>query len=84
MGGKVLNVAGAEVSVDIVVGDLFEVIDSSGDGLAEQDEDGIRYTFEVIAVGDSKTLKLVLKPKVFLPGIRSRRYLEKRLPPRQD
>ncbi len=72
MGGKVINVAGVNASVEIKVTDLLDVYDYSTDGLEDRrDEKLFVYRFDQIPVGEEKTIYLTGRPTALHPGARA-------------
>ena len=69
MGGKVLNIAGLDVSLEITPSELFAIDDMTEDGLATGSlADSLLYSYDVLPVGEERTVQLIGRPLLNLPG----------------
>ena len=68
MGGKVVNVSGLDVDLELNMSSLFQDTDHSSQGL-ESDRDGsLTYHYDLLPVGERRTVFVRGKPVVYLPG----------------
>ena len=72
MGGKVINVAGVNASLDIEVTGLLDLDEYTTDGLDEASRNTrLVYRYDQIPVGEAKTIYLRGRPTALLPGERA-------------
>ena len=71
MGGKVINVAGVNASLEIETTGLFEVEQHTTEGLKSSRSGSLVYHWDQIPVGESKTVYLRGRPTALLPGKRA-------------
>ena len=71
MGGKVINVAGVNASLEIETTGLFEVKQHTTEGLKSSRGGSLAYHWDQIPVGESKTVYLRGRPTALLPGKRA-------------
>ena len=71
MGGKVINVAGVNASLEIETTGLFEVEQHTTGGLKSSRGGSLVYHWDQIPVGESKTVYLRGRPTALLPGKRA-------------
>ena len=71
MGGKVINVAGVNASLEIKTTGLFEVEQHTTEDLKSSRGGSLVYHWDQIPVGESKTVYLRGRPTALLPGKRA-------------
>ena len=71
MGGKVINVAGVNASLEIEVTGLLDLDEYSTDGLWVRRDRQLVYRYDQIPVGEAKTIHLRGRPTALLPGERA-------------
>ena len=71
MGGKVINVAGVNASLEIETTGLFEVEQHTTEDLESSRGGSLVYHWDQIPVGEHKTVYLRGRPTAFLPGKRA-------------
>ena len=71
MGGKVINVAGVNASLEIETTGLFEIEQHTTEGLKSSRGGSLVYHWDQIPVGESKTVYLRGRPTALLPGKRA-------------
>ena len=71
MGGKVINVAGVNASLEIGTTGLFKVEQHTTEGLKSSRGGRLVYHWDQIPVGESKTVHLRGRPTALLPGKRA-------------
>ena len=71
MGGKVINVAGVNASLEIKPTGLFEVEQHTTEGLKSSRGGSLVYHWDQIPVGENKTVYLRGRPTALLPGKRA-------------
>ena len=71
MGGKVINVAGVNASLEIETTGLFAVEQHTTEGLKSSRGGSLAYHWDQIPVGESKTVYLRGRPTALLPGKRA-------------
>ena len=71
MGGKVINVAGVNASLEIETTGLFKIEQHTTEGLKSSRGGSLVYHWDQIPVGESKTVYLRGRPTALLPGKRA-------------
>ena len=71
MGGKVINVAGVNASLEIEVTGLLDLDEHTTDGLDVSLDSRLVYRYDQIPVGETKTIYLRGWPTALLPGERA-------------
>ncbi len=68
MGGKVINVAGVDVELQLNITDFFQVTDFTVESLESDSADSLSYRYDLIPVGEQKKILLRGSPNFYLPG----------------